>query len=215
MKKLYIIANWKSNKTTKDAKQWLEEISFTNTQDKEVILCPSFTLLFFLKDEIVRKNLPIKLGAQNISSFGEGAFTGEVNEKQLKELCEYVIIGHSERRTNQKEINEELKGKVEKANEVGLKVIFCVQSENNFVPKGVEIVAYEPINAIGTGNPDTPENAEKVAKTYKNNFQNIIYGGSVNKDNVNSFTQLPDINGVLVGGASLDAKTFGQIIQNA
>lgn len=220
MKKVFIVANWKSNKTESEAKNWLSAVSSLKGQDlsdKEIIVCPSFVHLSAMKMFIKEQKLPIKLGAQDISSFNEGAYTGEINGKQIKELADYVIIGHSERRKNFGETDEMLLEKFKFAKENSLAVIFCVQGKETKIPENVDIVAYEPINAIGTGNPDTPENAEDVGAYFKANFQvgAILYGGSVTAANVNSFTQMSNIDGVLVGKASLDPLEFLQIVKNA
>lgn len=220
MENLLIVANWKSNKTLEEAKNWLEElqISDVDLENKEVVVCPPFTLLNFLKDEIISKNLPLNLGAQDVSSFGPGSYTGEVNALQLKELVRYVIIGHSERRKNFGEDDSILAQKVSLALSQGLSPIFCISSADMSVPNGVKIVAYEPLDAIGTGNADTPEDAEGVAKKIKERSGGVsvvLYGGSVEADNVVNFTKMENINGVLVGGASLSASSFLEIVKNA
>lgn len=223
MKKLFIIANWKSNKTESEAKNWLREFITSNPpaggqiSDKEIIICPPFTLLSNLKSYIKENNLPIKLGAQDISPFEEGSFTGEINGKQIKEFADYVIIGHSERRKNLFENEDVLVKKVTMVNKYDLIPIFCVQNDKTFIPENVDIIAYEPIFAIGTGNPDTPENAEVIAKKIKEKKDNscVLYGGSVNSENINFFTKMPNINGVLVGKSSLIPGEFLNIINNA
>ncbi len=233
MKKLFIVANWKSNKTEIEAKEWLQKISSPSVlssgskdikydvlsiQDKEVIVCPSFTALSFLKSSITSHKSSIKLGAQNISPFEPGAYTGEVNGQQIKEFADYVTIGHSERRENFGETDEVLEKKVNMAHKFNLIPIFCVQNSDTVIPVNVNIVAYEPIFAIGSNNPDTPENADKIASIFKNknkSVQYVLYGGSVNSQNVKSFTQMENIDGVLVGGASLDANEFLKLINNA
>lgn len=220
MKKLFIVANWKSYKTTKEAAEWLEEFSnlqLTSTEEKEIIACPSFTVLPDMKKIVSEKNLPIKLGAQDISPFEEGAYTGEINAKQVKEFAEYALVGHSERRMKLGENDEMVAKKFQEASKNTIESIFCVQGVDTPIPEGVKIVAYEPVSAIGTGNPDTPENAEIVAKSIreKHAVEFVLYGGSVTGENVSDFTKMESINGVLVGGASLDANKFSQIIENA
>ena len=218
MKKTFIVANWKSNKTIPEVAEWFR--TFNNLQltiNKEVIICPSFTLIPFVKESIVKGQSSIAVGVQDISLFDEGAYTGEVNGKQIKEFADFVIIGHSERRKNFLENDDLLFRKAELANKYGLTPIFCVQDETTKIPGNVEIVAYEPVFAIGTGNPDTPENAERLAVQIKATKGEIavLYGGSVTSKNIKGFTQMPNIDGVLVGGASLDAKEFYAIIKNA
>ncbi|OGH19079.1 MAG: hypothetical protein A3F31_01085 [Candidatus Levybacteria bacterium RIFCSPHIGHO2_12_FULL_38_12] len=220
MKNLFIIANWKSNKTTQEAKEWFEkslEFRVQSLENKEIIICPSFTVMSQVKQFTKHYQLPFKLGAQDISAFDEGSYTGDVNGKQIKEFAEYVIVGHSERRNNNKEDDLILEKKVLKAKEYGLNVIYCVRSMDDIIPKNVFLVAYEPVFAIGTGTPDTPENADAVSKELKQKYhiKNVLYGGSVTSTNVNSFTTLPHIDGVLVGKASLNLLEFSNIIQNA
>jgi triosephosphate isomerase (TIM) len=221
MKKLFIIANWKSNKTTEEANDWLQQLAnlgLHEEKSKEVIVCAPFTLLSLLKAYKDEVTLPVAFGSEDVSPFEEGAFTGEVSANEVKEFADYAIIGHSERRKLFNEDDELLTKKVNMALKSMLTPIFCVQDENTFIPEGVTLVAYEPVFAIGSGIPDTPENAEKVIKKIKEKnekVQFVLYGGSVSPDNINSFTQSPSIDGVLVGGASLDAQKFIQIIQNS
>lgn len=213
MKRIFIVANWKSNKVCPELGEWVQQISNSN---REIIICPSFTLLHELHSAIKKLNLSIKLGAQNISPFDEGAYTGEVNGKQIKEFADYVIIGHSERRQNFKETDEMLVKKVQMAQKYLLTPLFCIQDQDTFIPEGVKIVAYEPVKAIGTGNSDTPENAERIARVVKGKgMQFVLYGGSVTSANVSNFTKMPSIDGVLVGGASLDASEFAKVVQYA
>ncbi|MBI2431030.1 MAG: triosephosphate isomerase [Candidatus Levybacteria bacterium] len=213
MKQVLIVGNWKSNKTNQQAQEWLDQFQISN---HNIIICPPFTLLPQLDWRIKNQKLGIKLGAQDISPFDEGAYTGEINGKQIKEFCEYVIIGHSERRKYFSEDDSKLEKKVAMAKKYGIKVIFCVQGEHDVIPQGVEIVAYEPVFAIGTGTPDTPENANETAKKIKEIIDvPVLYGGSVTSQNVKNFTQMPHIDGVLVGGASLDAYEFASIIEKA
>lgn len=221
MKKSFIVANWKSNKTILEAEEWFKTFNNSqltiNKEEKKVIICPPFALLPKVKGLIVNSQLPIVVGAQDVSPFEEGAYTGEVAGRLLKEFADYVIIGHSERRRNFLESDEILFKKVELAKKYGLTPIFCVQDATTKIPENVGIVAYEPVFAIGTGNPDTPENAEEIAIKIKTNKSTIsvLYGGSVTSKNIKGFTQMPNIDGVLVGGASLDAQEFYAIIQNS
>ncbi|MDO8620947.1 MAG: triose-phosphate isomerase [Candidatus Levybacteria bacterium] len=220
MKKLFIVANWKSNKATFEAKNWLDEFKINDLEieNKEIVICPSFNLLSLVSSEIRNQKLEVKIGAQDISPFDEGAYTGEINGKQIEEFADYVIIGHSERRQYCKEDNETLNRKVVMAIKYNLLPIFCVQNQNTPVPPNVKIVAYEPVSAIGTGNPDTPDNAEQVARTIRainKEIISVLYGGSVTSENINSFTKMPNIDGVLVGTSSLDSMEFLKIINNA
>ena len=216
MKQLLIAGNWKSNKTVSEGMNWLHNVTL-QTVNVKLILCVPFTLLYPLKQEISRLKLPLELGAQDTSPFGDGAYTGEVSARQLKELCNWVIIGHSERRQNFAETDGVLSQKTTQAKRAGLSVIYCVPDSASIVPPGVDVVAYEPVWAIGTGKSETPQNANSAIGRIKENapYKRGIYGGSVTPDNVKSFTSQAAIDGVLPGGASLDPEKFFQLIANA
>lgn len=219
MKHTLIIGNWKSHKTVSDVRKWFAEIaSEIHAKDSaEVILCPSYQLLPICQEEIRKYQLPWKLGAQNVSPFPEGKHTGEVNAAQLKDFVQYVIIGHSERRNEFNEVDALLFEKVKRVQEVGLTPIFFVPGDKTPIPHGIEILAYEPVFAIGTGHPDTPEDAEKVASFFKTEKKvpTVLYGGSVDDKNVNLFMSCSSIDGIVPGTASLDSKTFARLIHNA
>ena len=210
----YYIANWKSHKTKDEAVAFFEHlkanISESDIKNKEIVIAPPMTLLAKCRYLTDKNELPVSLSAQNVSSFPEGAYTGEVNAKQVKEFAKYVIIGHSERRKYLHENEADIENKVREAHENGLTVIQCIQDENDVVHNGVEIVAYEPPSAIGTGNPDTPEHIAQVFDviTSQNPSVKVLYGGSVNVDSIKSFLQIEKLGGFLIGGASLDAATF-------
>ncbi len=226
MKQRIIIANWKSEKSLTDALNWMEDLSEYVQQSssrldefhkKTIMLCPSFILLPSLAVAIKEHKLPIILGSQDISSFDQGAYTGEVNGKQMKEFIAYTLVGHSERRINFHEDNTILEQKVKQAIQNNIKPVFCVQGVDTYIPKDVSVLAYEPVFAIGTGIIDSPINAEKLANTKKKNSQidKVLYGGSVSEKNVIDFTSQPSIDGVLVGKASLDPISFAEIVINA
>lgn len=223
MNKTFIVANWKSNKTNAESNVWINSIDYLSSEDKEVIVCPSFTSLSVFKYNITNNKSKIKIGAQNISQFDEGAYTGEVAGRQIKELADYVIVGHSERRENFHEDEGTIIKKLEIAGKYQLTPILCIsdisQIQNSKIKalKKTTIVAYEPIAAIGSGIPDSPENANEMGKKIKELLEEtpVLYGGSVTSENVGQFTKMPNINGVLVGGASLDPQTFAEIIKNA
>ena len=203
------------------SKEWMQKISnfkFQISNYQEVIVCPSYTLLPILKSYILNHKSKIELGAQDISAYPQGAYTGEVNGKQIAEFAKYVLIGHSERREYFKETEDMVAKKVHMALKNNIKPIVCVENEETPIPLGVALVAYEPVGAIGSGNADTPDNAESVAKAIKETHKQVmgvLYGGSVTAENVKSFTAQEHIDGVLVGKASLDPQVFSRIIQNA
>lgn len=248
MKKL-IVANWKMNpQTGKDAERILagyEKLLKTKNYKlkTDVVICPPFVYLENLK--LKTKNLKLSLGAQDIFWEKEGAYTGEISPAMIKDLkCQYAIIGHSERRKYFGETDEMVNKKVLATLKAGLNVILCVgehyRENHNEIPNVVEeqlsialanalkstmskiIVAYEPVWAIGTGIPDTPEGAMMAAvlirKTAVGIFGpsaknlRVIYGGSVNAENAGDFINHEGIDGVLVGGASLDPQEFAKII---
>jgi triosephosphate isomerase len=223
MKPLFIIGNWKSNKVTSEATAWLAQatqiLSQAATQDsKTIVVCVPFTLLSLVSTYVREHALPFAVGAQDVSPFPAGAYTGEVHAKQVQEFATHVIIGHSERRKYFGETDALLAEKTKQAIVAGLTPIYLVQSENDPIPQEVKIVGYEPVEAIGTGHPDSPEDAEAVAAKIKekNSFvEYVLYGGSVTAENVASFTTLTHINGVIPGGASLTPEGFFTLAHNA
>lgn len=219
MKPLLIVANFKSNFTLSESKNWLSEFAslFPRVQNlqRKIVLCPSFTLLPLFREFTDKNNLPFDIGAQNISSYPEGPHTGEVNGLQIKDFANYVLVGHSER----KQFGEDesvISEKLNMARDYNLTPILCVQDETQ-KNLNAKILAYEPIFAIGSGNPDTPENAQRIGKILKTkyNISTFLYGGSVDMDNVNRFTAKEEIDGTLVGHSSLDPESFIKLIENA
>jgi len=226
-----------------------ESISFINNfknlikdNKNEIVICPPFTILSHAKKLL--KNTNIKLGAQNMYFEVEGAFTGEISAPMLKDVgCEYVILGHSERRQFFNESDELINKKIKAALNNNLKPILCIgetleQRNNNQTIKKIEnqlrncldnineikniVVAYEPIWAIGTGKNATSQQAEEVHKFIRELLTNmydekisnnlrIIYGGSMKPGNAKELLSMPNIDGGLVGGASLDAESFSKI----
>ena len=219
MKNVLIFANWKSNKTKNEAKKWLEVVSLLDFPDNvEVAVFPPFTLLDILSGYVKVNSLPFKLGAQDISPFDSGAYTGEISASQIKEFAEFVLIGHSERRINFGESDEVVREKANKAIGAGLIPIVCISSLDQITGLTQEqiIFAYEPIGSIGTGNPEDPTLVNKIAGQIKEETnRKVIYGGSVNADNIKDYLSLENISGSLIGGASLDPLSFTNIIKNA
>jgi len=248
MKKPLIAGNWKMNKTV------LEAIEFTKTlkntisdiTNVEVLICPAFTALYAVNNEIKGSN--INLGSQNFFWESKGAFTGEISPIMIKDVgCSYVIIGHSERRQYFTETNEAVNKKIKAAFTVTLKPIVCVgetlkEREDNVTSKVIEkqireglsgltleqassvVIAYEPVWAIGTGKTASPDQAQEIhhfirkiyEQMYSKDISNklrILYGGSVNSKNVSDLMKKPDIDGGLVGGASLEVESFTKLIR--
>jgi len=225
---MLIVANWKCNPiNTKKVSQLLEIEE--GDQNTEVVICPPFLYLSQVREKL--KDKDIKLGAQNSFWEDSGSYTGEVSPLMLSNFgCEYVIIGHSERRKYFKEGGNIIKQKDKKTLENDLKVILCVgeteeekKEEKTFTVlreqiKDIEkevIIAYEPLWAIGSGNNCNPDQAEKVAAFIKKEINTkVLYGGSVNAENASSYLN-KDIDGLLIGGASLKPDQFSTIIKKA
>lgn len=222
-----IIANWKCNPTTlREAKRIFgaTEKGVKDIKNCEVVICSPFPYILHLKPY----TLNLTLGAQNCFYEDEGAFTGEISPKMLKNLgCKYVILGHSERRKYQKETDEMVNKKLKAALGAGLTPILCIDkiSQIKKGPKGILnlesktlnlIIAYEPLFAIGTGKPCSPERAgkmrEEIEKVAGKNAK-ILYGGSVNSENAADYIKA-GFDGVLVGGASLNSKEFIALVKN-
>lgn len=219
MKNTWIIANWKSNKTIKEALDWISEVGpkVPKTEQLKIVVCPVFSVLSEVKKAITVGNFPLLVGAQNLSPFGVGAYTGEEPAQLIKELVSLAILGHSERRQNFAEDDQLIAQKVAQATENNIIPIVCVQGAETVVPDGCQLAAYEPVFAIGTGQPDTPENANEVAKSLQVKYPDlqVLYGGSVSADNISAFTVQPNLSGVLIGKASLNALDFIKICQIA
>lgn len=209
----YYIGNWKANKNYEESKQWAQSFksSYIPKDDVTVGICPAYPFLGFLQNEIGSlKN--VFVGAQTVSSYEEGSFTGEVTAKSLAGTVRFTIVGHSERRKTFGETDADLARKVEQAKKYGLEPIYCVRDDRDAIPEGVKFVAYEPVAAIGTGQ---NESVEKVLEMKKKMTLPpgciFIYGGSVNDGNVEEYLATPEIHGFLIGKASLDPATFLKI----
>lgn len=219
MAETYIIANWKSHLTEEKTTDWLASFAkqYRPLEGKTVIICPPDLLVPLVAARVKEQHLAVSVGLQDFSPFASGPHTGEEPPELARELANYTIIGHSERRRELGETPELIAKKAASALSHSVRPIVCVQGRDVPVPEGVSLVAYEPLFAIGSGKPDTPEDAEGVAKalTEKYTGTTVIYGGSVTPENVRQFTSRPLLRGVLIGGASLDPVSFTEIIKNA
>ncbi len=250
MRKIIVAGNWKMNKTVSEAQQLVSELipGLDAVKGIDRVLCPPFTALYPIAGML--KGTEIGLGAQNLFWEASGAFTAEVAPAMVAELCQYVIIGHSERRQYFGETDESVNKRVRAALDIGLNPIVCIGEtlEENQAGKTAEIVArqvrgglagltpeegaklvvaYEPVWAIGTGLAATAEDAnaihrDVVRKSLVDMFgQNtaqgirIQYGGSVKPNNAEEYFAQSDIDGALVGGASLKAEPFIAIAKAA
>ncbi|MEA4907728.1 MAG: triose-phosphate isomerase [Chloroflexi bacterium] len=250
MRKPMVAGNWKMNKTVKEAAALVSELlpSLKSVPSVERVICPPYPCLMQLSTLL--EGSDVGLGAQNLFWEASGAYTGEVSPAMVKEFCQYVILGHSERRAYFGETDETVNKKVKAALEIGLTPIVCVgetlaENEANRtaevvtrqVAEGLKglsqeqaakiVVAYEPVWAIGTGKAASGPQANDVLAKYirptvKDMYgeaiaqgMRILYGGSVKGSNAAEFFGQPDIDGALVGGASLKAPDFMDIVKAA
>lgn len=210
-----VVANLKANKSWDEVSDWIDDVAEAAQNFKgTLVFCPSYPFLASSFEKISQNSINLKLGAQDLSHFEQGAYTGEVAASQIADLVKFAIIGHSERRKNFGENDELLALKVENAQKAGIESIFCVQKDDDFIPEDVNIVAYEPVSAIGTGNPESPQNVQAVAEKLKAKGEfKVVYGGSVAAENVKTFFETGAIDGVLVGATnSLDPQKFIDIL---
>ncbi|OGY26619.1 MAG: hypothetical protein A2Z24_02250 [Candidatus Woykebacteria bacterium RBG_16_44_10] len=220
-KKPLVVANWKATKTIKETIEWVKRAKpkLEEMVGIEIVICPPYTSLPFVA--ALFKDTNIKVGAQNVSHFPDGPYTGEVSSAMLDGLVDYCIVGHSERRKNFAETNEDINAKIKHLEQFKINSVVCISNLNEVkslevVKNKVTAVAYEPLFAIGSDNPDTPENAEKMALLIKKTLGEevkVIYGGSVDQSNVAKFTIRPAIDGVLPGRASWDSEIFLDLLE--
>jgi len=252
MRRIIIAGNWKMYKTINEsielANGLKRELLDAGICNLEVVVCPVFTALSEVSEVLI--DTEIKLGAQDLYWAEEGPFTGEVSAKMIKDAgCQFVIIGHSERRAYFGETNETVNKKIKAALKHELTPIVCVgetlaqreadktfavldeQLENSLKDLALEdlerlILAYEPVWAIGTGKTATPIQAQEAQKYIRNRIEKLYnkeiaegltiqYGGSVKPDNIAELIKQPDVDGALVGGASLEAGVFAEIVKKS
>jgi triosephosphate isomerase len=249
-RKLIIAGNWKMNKTAAEALDLVNGLKreLASVKEVDIVVCPPFTALCEVSKAVLDSNL--RLGAQNMSEQGSGAFTGEICAAMLKEFSvRYVILGHSERRQYQQEPDALIARKALAAHAASLKPIVCVgetlaereagQTEQvvgtqvrgslaglSAEQLGETILAYEPVWAIGTGRTATAQQAQEVHAFIRGELTaaygepvarrvRIQYGGSVKPSNARELMGQPDVDGALVGGASLEVRSFSEIIKNS
>jgi triosephosphate isomerase (TIM) len=248
MRKPMIAGNWKLNKTIADACELSSALAanLADVEDVDIVIAPIFTALNPVAETI--NNSPVKLAAQNCYPEETGAFTGELSPAMLKDAgCDYVIIGHSERRQLLEETDAFINQKMLKTLETGLKPILCIgetlqeretdlmlevlstQVRGGLANLSAEqmadvVIAYEPVWAIGTGKTASDEQAQEAHSFIRGLLQGmfdqevafatrILYGGSVKPTNVDGLMAQDDIDGALVGGASLKAEDFIRLVK--
>ncbi len=248
MTKPLIAANWKMHKTVQESVDFVCGLvtEFREPCGREIVVAPPFTAIHAVS--AVTRGTTIRISAQNMYWEKEGAYTGEVSAPMLAEAgCEYVILGHSERRRCFGEKDGEINNKIRAALEFGLKPVFCIgetleerEAGRTFAVlerqireglnqitgrdmKGI-VIAYEPVWAIGTGRTASSGQAGEAHHFIRTEIAGlfdvdtardliILYGGSVNPSNIGRLMAEPDINGALVGGASLDLGSFVKIVR--
>lgn len=215
----YIIANWKSNKNLSEIESWSDTFlgSYKMREDRTIIICPPFPLMHPLGKKLFQVS-EIKIGSQDISSFDQGPYTGEVNAATLSHLVEYIIIGHSERRKYFNETEDVIKKKVDLAKKYNINSILCIRNHKDVIYEGASFVAYESENSISTGPVGKEEPVEKVVLMKKrlnlSNEVKFIYGGNVHEGNCKKYLSADEIDGVLIGSASLDPNRFVSILNH-
>ncbi len=243
-----IAGNWKMNGLKKDGKALASALAKRMKKKKkgkrpfDMLICPPFTLLCDIGNAL--KGSAVMLGAQDCHVSESGAHTGDISPVMLKDMgCDYVIVGHSERRADHKEGNALVKAKAAAALKAGLKVIVCIgetlaqrdagrtlavtsRQLRGSLPEGATagntVIAYEPVWAIGTGRVATPDQAQEAHAAIRRAIvrglgekeaakMRVLYGGSMKPDNAKELIALEDVDGGLIGGASLKAKDFWAI----
>jgi len=244
MRRPLIAGNWKMNTKLDEARNLVRAMlaELDSIDGVEKVLCPPFISLAILKE--LTKTTSVKLGAQNMYFEDKGAYTGEISPLMLINLCDFVILGHSERRQYFAETDEIINKKVKKALEFGFKPILCVGEslEDNEAdrtdqiitrqvkaglagvsPTSQLVIAYEPVWAIGTGKAATGKQANTTISLIRSIVANLwdsetakavrlLYGGSVTSSSIAEFIAEPEIDGALVGGASLKANEFVSVV---
>ena len=249
-RKMLIAGNWKMNGLLADgaalAKGVAEEVKKMGKPQCEFLVCPPFTLLTTVKKAL--RGSKVALGAQDCHIAEKGAHTGDISPVMLKDCgCQYVILGHSERRADHGESNELVNTKAQAAYGQGLKAVICVgetlaerdagkaldvctKQIFDSVPESATwqntVIAYEPVWAIGTGKVPTTKDVEEVHAAIRKtlakklgkgnaNRMRILYGGSVKPNNAKELLSLEDVDGALIGGASLKVEDFINIAKNS
>ncbi|MCH2494596.1 MAG: triose-phosphate isomerase [Dehalococcoidia bacterium] len=238
--KKYIVANLKMNKNFDQFENYLENLNLQKNNN-EIIICPSNIFL----EKIYKRDLPISIGAQDVDHRVEGAATGSTSAAQIKNICDYTLVGHSERRETFSENNFMIGEKLLRCWENSITPILCVGENLEIRKSGIKnvenhlysqitqslndnsnfeklIIAYEPIWAIGTGLSASIKEVSEVSEILKNKLLeisnieiSILYGGSVNLSNYKELLAISSISGLLIGSASLDPKVFSEISNNS
>jgi triosephosphate isomerase len=239
-----IVANWKMHKTLEGLRSFFEVFlpAVEDVKDREVVVCPP--AIYLQEVSQLTRGRNVSVGCQDIHWELEGAYTGDISLSMVREFCQWVIVGHSERRRYHDESDETVNKKARLALSQNFRTIICigetkeqrdtgqteqvVESQLTKALEGVQgigkvTIAYEPVWAIGTGVNEPPEEVEHVHKLVRKVAQRlygdaaealrILYGGSVKPENIKTLMQCEDIDGCLVGNASLEPESFAAIVK--
>jgi triosephosphate isomerase (TIM) len=221
----YLVANWKSNKTLAEVQHWFDELGPIPYDQAQltVIICPPNPFFLATVDLIERHTIAVKAGVQDVSPYPFGSYTGAVAAEMVSEWARFAIVGHSERRRYFGEDDLTVLAKTERVLEAGMIPIVCVDEPYmgtllGKLPSDSHeriVVAYEPLAAIGSGDPAEPEHVSNIARRIKeltSQATPVLYGGSTNAANLKDYTDLSLVAGALVGGASLDPAEWKAMI---
>jgi len=224
--KRYVIANWKSYKRFEDATKWLDEFAglYTPIDDLQIIIAPTFLSLEKLAEHIRKLDLKnVALAAQDVSPFPKGSYTGAIAADLLKDMAEYVIVGHSERKRYFHETNLDIGNKVLETVDAGLVPIVCIDKPYamsqltvlNDIDTDDVIMAYGPADALTSRIPESPgkvrEAVEFISQVHSK--WSIVYGGALQPENAGAYAGITDVSGLFSGSASLEATSFAAIYQ--
>lgn len=220
----YVIGNWKSNKGRESAREWFAEFAklYRPVDGLQVIVAPSFICLHSLSEYVKALDLKnVALAAQDVSPFPKGAYTGAVAADMIRDMVDYVIIGHSERRRYFHETSQDTANKMAEAVDAGIKPIVCIDQPYamsqltalNDIDCEEMLIAYGPVEAMTARVPQQPKRVAEAVK-FISQIQRerpVVYGGSLTPDNVEEYFSLPQLSGLFVGQSSLDPQSFAAI----
>lgn len=224
--KRYLIANWKSYKRFEEARIWLDEFaeSYIPVEQLQVVIAPTFLCLEKVGEYIRKLELKnVALAAQDVSPFPKGSYTGAIAADLLKDMADFVIVGHSERKRYFHETNHDIGNKVLETVDAGLVPIVCIDkpyamsqlTSLNDIDTDNVIIAYGPVDALNFRIPESPEKVREAVEFISRVHPKwpVVYGGALHPDNAAEYIKITGVSGLFAGSASLEAKSFGAIFQ--
>ena len=223
----YVVANWKSHKSLQEAEKWFETFfnGYTPDNQVQIIVATSFIHIPHLWQIVKKTGAPnISLAAQDLSPFPLGAYTGAVAGEMMRDMVDYALVGHSERRRYFHETNQDVANKVNEAIAANITPVLCVDVSfareqfaaiNEFETDNL-IIGYGPVEAIGINIPQSPEKVRSAVQKLQAMAPGkpVLYGGSINAHNAGNYSTLPGVSGLMAGSASLDAVEFAGICKS-